>query len=90
MACHAINHLTLKSLVCLSFESSKASAIFFKRDQSLLNLLLKSMKVSCSVMIQTLAHIVFSTWNLAVLKSLVTWCLMRPTAPKWSNLILIL
>jgi hypothetical protein len=35
--------------------------MFFKRGQSLLNLLLKYMKVSCLAMTQTLVHIMFST-----------------------------
>jgi hypothetical protein len=34
--------------------------MFYKRGQNLLNLLLKSMKVSCLVMIQSLAHTIFS------------------------------
>jgi hypothetical protein len=38
----------------------KVSVIFYKRGQSLLNLLLRLMKVSYLVMIQTLAHTVFS------------------------------
>jgi hypothetical protein len=39
---------------------SKVSAIFYKRDQSLLNLLLRLMKISYLVMIQTLVHTVLS------------------------------
>jgi hypothetical protein len=64
--------LPVKNLVCLTFESLDASAIFFKRGQSLLKLLLKSMDVSCSVMIQTLMHIMFSTRTSVVLKPHVT------------------
>jgi hypothetical protein len=41
-------------------------------------------------MIQTHAHIVFSTTAPVVLKPHVMWCLMRLMAPKWSNMILML
>jgi hypothetical protein len=74
----------------LSLESSEVSVIFFKRDLSLLNLLLKYMKDFCFDMIQTHARIMFSTRTLVVLKPHVTRCLMRLMAPKWSNMILIL
>jgi hypothetical protein len=74
----------------LTSECLKVSAMFFKRGQSLLHLLLKSMKVSCLVMIQTLAHIMLSTRTSVVLKSHVTWCLMRLMVPKRSELILTL
>jgi hypothetical protein len=60
------------------------------KDVSLLNLLLKSMKVSFSIMIQTLTHIVFSIRTLVVLKSYVMRCLMRLMALKRCKLILIL
>jgi hypothetical protein len=66
------------------------SDMFFKRGQSLLNLLLKFMKVSCLAMTQTLAHIVFSTKTPVVLKPHLTWYLMRLMAPKCRNMILIL
>jgi hypothetical protein len=49
--------------------------MFFKRCQSLLNLLLKYMKVSCLAMTQTQAHIVFSIRTLVVLKLHVMRCL---------------
>jgi hypothetical protein len=74
----------------LILESLKISAMFFKRDLSLLNLLLKYMKDFCLDMTQTHARIVFSTKTPVVLKPHVTWCLMRLMAPKWSNMILIL
>jgi hypothetical protein len=74
----------------LILESLDASAMFFKRDQSLLNLLLKYMKVSCLAMTQTYAHIMFSIRTLVMLKSHATQCLMRLMAPKWSNMILML
>jgi hypothetical protein len=85
-----MSSLPVKSQVSLTFEFSEASTMFFKRGQNLLNLLLKSMKVSYLVMIQTLAHIVFSTRNPVVLKSYVMRCLMRLMALKRSKLILIL
>jgi hypothetical protein len=74
----------------LILESLKISAMFFKRDLSLLNLLLKYMKDFCLDMTQTHARIVFSIQTPVVLKPHVTWCLMRLMAPKWSNMILIL
>jgi hypothetical protein len=80
----------LTSQMSLNLESLKASAMFFKRGQSLLNLLLKSLKVYCMVMIQTHAHIIFLAKTPVVLKSHVARCLMRLMAPNWSNMILIL
>jgi hypothetical protein len=56
----------------LSLESSEVSVMFFKRDLSLLNLLLNYMKDFCLDMTQTRAHIVFSTRTPIVLKSHVT------------------
>jgi hypothetical protein len=50
----------VKKIVSHVFEFLEVSAIFYKRGQSLLNLLLRLMKVSYLVMIQTLAHTVFS------------------------------
>jgi hypothetical protein len=76
--------------VYLTSELSEASAMFFKRGQSLIYLLLKSIKVSCLVMIQTLAHIMFSIRTPVVLKPHVTRCLMRQMALKRGKLILIL
>jgi hypothetical protein len=67
---------------------SEASAIFYKRGQSLLNLLLRLMKVSYLVMIQTLTHTMFSMSPPVVLKLRVMWCLMRLMALKRSKLIL--
>jgi hypothetical protein len=74
----------------LTLESLKASAMFFKRSQNHLNLLLKYMKGSYLTMTQTQTHIVFSTRTLVMLKSQVTRCLMRLMALKWSNMILML
>jgi hypothetical protein len=71
-------------------EFLKVSAIFYKRGQSLLNLLLRLMKVSYFVMIQTLAHTVFLMSPPIVLKPHVMRCLMRLMALKRSKLILIL
>jgi hypothetical protein len=71
-------------------EFSEVSAIFYKRGQSLLNLLLRLMKVSALVMIQTLMYTVFSMSPPIVLKPHVMWCLMRQMALKRSKLILIL
>jgi transposase InsO family protein len=68
----------------------EASAMFFKRGQSILNLLLKYMKVSCLAMIQTHTRIMFLARTLVVLKPHVTRCLMRLMAPKWSNMILMM
>jgi hypothetical protein len=50
----------------------------------------KVMKVSCLVMIQALVPIVFSTWNPVVLKPCVMQGLMKLTALKWSNMILMM
>jgi hypothetical protein len=44
-------------------EFSEVSAIFYKTCQSLLNLLLRLMKVFYLVMIQTLAHTMFSMYD---------------------------
>jgi hypothetical protein len=74
----------------LSLKYLEASAMFFKRGHSLINLLLKFMKGSCLAMIQTHTYIVFSIRTLVVLKPHVTRCLMRLMAPKWSNMILML
>jgi hypothetical protein len=71
-------------------EFSKVSAILYKRGQSLLNLLLGLMKVSYLVIIQTLAHTMFSMSPPIVLKQRVIRCLMRLMALKKSKLILIL
>jgi hypothetical protein len=92
--CHATNCLYLHKLLektpyelltgnkPKTLESLEASAMFFKRGQSLLNLLLKYMKVFCLAMIQTHTHIVFSTWTPVVLRPHMTWCLMRLMSPK--------
>jgi hypothetical protein len=85
-----MSSLSVISQVYLTSEFSEASTMFFKRGQSLLNLLLKSMNVSYLVMIQTPVHIIFSTRTLVVLKSHVMRCLMRLMALKRSKLILIL
>jgi hypothetical protein len=103
-ACHTTNRLYLHKLlkktymsslpvtsqISLTLESLKASAMFFKRGQSLLNLLLKYMNVSCLAMTQTLTHIVFLTRTSVMLKPHVTQCLMRLMALKWNNMILML
>jgi hypothetical protein len=104
LACHATNHLyftsfsrrhrmsslSVTSQMSLTLKSLEASAIFFKSGKSLLNLLLKYMKVSCLALTQTHMHIVSSTRTLVVLKQCVMRCLMRLMAPKWSNIILML
>jgi hypothetical protein len=77
-----MSSLSVTNQMSLTLESLEASAMFFKRGQSLLDLLLKYMKVSCLAMTQTLVHIVFSTKTLVVLKPHVTRCLMRLMAPK--------
>jgi transposase InsO family protein len=103
-ACHATNclylHKLLKKILYELITGNKSNVsyfrvfgskcMFFKRSQSLLNLLLKYMKVSCLAMTQTHAHIVFSTRTPVVLKPHVTWCLMRLMASKWSNMTLML
>jgi hypothetical protein len=71
-------------------EFLEVSAIFYKRGQSLLNLLLRLMKVSYMVMIQTLTHIMFSMSPPVVLKPRVMRYLTRLMALKRSKLILIL
>jgi hypothetical protein len=69
-------YLLVTSQMSLTLESLEANAMFFKRGQSILNLLLKSMKVYCLVMIQTHVHIMFSTRTSIMLKPHTTWCLM--------------
>jgi hypothetical protein len=71
-------------------EFLEVSDILYKRGQSLLNLLLRLMKVSYLVMIQTLTHTMFSMSPPVVLKPRVIRCLMRLMALKRSKLILIL
>jgi hypothetical protein len=63
-------------------EFLEVSAIFYKGGQRFLNLLLRLMKVSYLVMIQTLAHTVFSMSPPVVLKPHVMQCLMRLMALK--------
>jgi hypothetical protein len=79
--CHATNRLYLykllkktsyeillvKSQMYLTFKFLEASALFSKRGQNLINLLLKYMKGSYLVMIQTLTHIMSSTRTPVVL-----------------------
>jgi hypothetical protein len=60
--------LPVTSQMSLILESLEASAMFFKRGQSLLNLPLKFMKGSCLSMIKTHVRIVFSTRTPVVLK----------------------
>jgi hypothetical protein len=71
-------------------EFLEVSAIFYKRGKNLLNLLLRLMMVSYLVMIQTLAHTVFSMSPPVVLKPRVIQCLIRLMTLKRSKLILIL
>jgi hypothetical protein len=85
-----MSFLLLKDQMYLTFKVLEVSAMYFNSGQSLLNLLLKFMKIFYLVMTQTLVHIVFSTRTPVVLKSHVMRYLMRLIAPKWSNLILIL
>jgi hypothetical protein len=87
---HLMSSLLVRNQISLTLESLDVSDMFFKRDQNLLNLLLKFMKDSCMAMTQTHAHIVFSTRTPVVLKPHMTWCLMRLLPPKWSNMILML
>jgi hypothetical protein len=82
-----MSNLPVTSEMSLTLESLEASAMFFKRGQSLLNLLLKFMKVSCLAMIQTHTHIMSSTRTPVVLKTHVTQYLMRLMAPRWSNMM---
>jgi hypothetical protein len=85
-----MSSLLVTSQVYFTSMFSEASAMFFKRGQSLLNFLLKSMKVSYLVMIQTVVHFIFSTRTPVVLKSYVMQCLIRLLALKRSKLILML
>jgi hypothetical protein len=64
--------------------------MFFSRGLNLLCLLLRFMKVSCLVMIETLVSIMFSTRTPVVLKPRVMWCLLKLMALKWSNMILMI
>jgi transposase InsO family protein len=79
---HHMTSLPVISQMSLILESLEVSAMFFKRDLNLQNLLLKYMKDFCLVMTQTHTHIVFSTRTLVVLKPHVMRCLMRLMAPK--------
>jgi hypothetical protein len=85
-----MNSLPVTNQISLILEFLEVSAMFFKRDLSLLNFLLKYMNDLCLDMTQTHARIVFSTRTPVVLKPHVTRCLMRLMAPKLSNMILIL
>jgi hypothetical protein len=85
-----MSSLPVTNQISLILESLEVSAMFFKRDLSLLNLLLKYMKDFCLDMTQTHACIMFSTKTPVVLKSHVTRYLIRLMTPKWSNMILIL
>jgi hypothetical protein len=87
---HYMSSLLVTNQMSLILESLEVSVMFFKRDLSLLNLLLKYMKDFCLDMTQTHVCIMFSTRTLVVLKPHMTRCLMRLMAPKWSNMILIL
>jgi transposase InsO family protein len=102
--CHVTNHLYLHKLLKKTsyelltgnkpnisyFRVFEVSAIFYKRGQSLLNLLLRLMKVSYLITIQTLTHTMYSISPPVVLKPCVMRCLMRLMALKRSKLILIL
>jgi hypothetical protein len=77
-----MNSKPVTSQISLILKYLEASATFFKRDQSLLNLLLQYMKDFCLAMNQTIAHIIFSTRTPVVLKPHVTRCLMRLIALK--------
>jgi hypothetical protein len=67
-----MSSLPVTSQMFLTLKSLEASAMFFKRGESVLNLLLKFMKGSCLFMIQTHVHIMFSTRTPGVLKQHVT------------------
>jgi hypothetical protein len=82
--------LTGKNSMYPTSEFAEVSAIFCKSGQNLLNLLLRLMKVSYLVMIQTLVHTIFLMSPSVVLKPRVMRCLMRLMALKRSKLILIL
>jgi hypothetical protein len=104
MACHVINrfylHRLLKKTPYELITGNKLNVSYFRvfgskfyvllKSLNLLSLLLRFMKVSCLVMIQTLVSIVFSTRTLVVLKPHVMQCLMKLTALKWSNIILMM
>jgi transposase InsO family protein len=77
-----MSSLPITNQMSLILESLEVSAMFFKRDLSLLNLLLKYMKNFCLDMTQTHACIVFSTRTPVMLKTHVTRCLMRLMAVK--------
>jgi hypothetical protein len=85
-----MSSLLVTSQMSLILECLEISAMFFKRDLSLLNLLLMYMNDFCLDMTETHAHIMFSIRIVVVLKPYVARCLMRLMAPKWSNMILIL
>jgi hypothetical protein len=86
MMCHGTNRLYLHKLLKKSpyelLTGNKQNVSYFRvfgtkcyaLQKSLLNLLLKFMKDSCLAMIQTHAHIMFSTKTPVVLKPHVTQC----------------
>jgi hypothetical protein len=77
-----MSSLPVTSQMSLTLKSLEPSVIFFKRDQSLLNLLLNYMNVSCLAMTKTHVHIMSSIRTPVVLKPCVMRCLMTLMAPK--------
>jgi hypothetical protein len=101
--CHANNRLYLHKLLKKTshefLTGKKTSVSYFRVFRSKYYVLQNKSKsskfstkvyVSCSVMIQTLTHIVFSTRTSVVLKSHLMWYLMRLMVSKRSKLILTL
>jgi hypothetical protein len=98
--CHAVNRLYLHRLLKKTpyelLTGNKLNVPYFWVFGSKCYVLLKRhksfkfMKISCLVMIQTLVSIVFSTRTPVVLKPRVMWCLIKLTALKWSDMILMI
>jgi hypothetical protein len=86
---HHTNSLPVKSLMFHILESLVANVLFLLKEAENLNLLLRIYKAFYLVMTQTQGHIESSTNPLDWLRFLLTLCLMRLMAPKWSKLILM-
>jgi hypothetical protein len=84
-----MNSSPIKSPMFHILESLVANVLFLLKEVENLNLLLRLYKAFYLVMTQTQGHIESSSNPPDWLRFLVTLCLMRLMAPKWSKLILM-
>jgi hypothetical protein len=84
-----MNSSLVKSSMFHILESLGVNALFLLKEEENLNLFLKLYKAFYLVMTQTKWHIESSTNPLDWLRFLVTLCLMRLMALKWSKFILM-